>query len=105
MAGDCVPPAALLVQPHPEAAVLRKDILDRHTERSADPGEGIDHEPDQRAIAPPGVRRDIDAVEQRARMLAAKNSRKRIEARSPAAATSAGGAGELIGTSLFMGGP
>src|SRR6516225_760687 len=31
-------------------------------------------------------------------MLAAKNSRKRIEARSPAAATSAGNTGELNGT-------
>src|SRR6202035_309987 len=34
------------------------------------------------------------------RMLAAKNSRKRIEARAPAAAT--GRAGELIGMSWFM---
>ena len=31
--------------------VLRKDILDRYAERRADPGEGIDHEPDQGAIA------------------------------------------------------
>jgi hypothetical protein len=31
-------------------------------------------------------------------MLAAKNSRKRIEARSPAATTRAGSAGELIAT-------
>jgi hypothetical protein len=35
-------------------------------------------------------------------MLAAKNSRKRMPARSPAAATSAGGEGEVIGTSWFM---
>ena len=33
------------------------------------------------------------------RILAAKNSRKRIDARSPAAATSAGNAGEPIGIS------
>jgi hypothetical protein len=32
-------------------------------------------------------------------MLAAKNSRKRIDARSPAAATNAGSVGALIGTS------
>jgi hypothetical protein len=35
-------------------------------------------------------------------MLAAENSRKRIHARSPAAATSAGNADELMGTSWFM---
>jgi hypothetical protein len=59
--------AALLAQPHPEPAVLRVDILDRHAERRADPGERIDHEPDQGAVAQAGLRRDIDAVEQRAR--------------------------------------
>lgn len=36
------------------------------------------------------------------RMLAAKNSRKRIDARSPATVTSAGSVGKLIGTSWFM---
>jgi hypothetical protein len=53
-----VPLATLLAQPHPEAAVLRTDILDRHTERGADPGEGIHHKADQRAIAQPGIVRD-----------------------------------------------
>jgi hypothetical protein len=38
-----VPLAALLAQPHLEPTVLRIDILDHHTERRADPGEGIDH--------------------------------------------------------------
>ena len=67
MARHCVPLAALLAQPHPQPAVLRVDILDHHAERRADPGEGIDHEPDQRAIAQAGMRRDIDAVKQRPR--------------------------------------
>jgi hypothetical protein len=40
-------------------------ILDRHAERRADPGEGIDHQPDQRAIAQTRLCRDIDAVKQR----------------------------------------
>jgi hypothetical protein len=57
---------ALLAQPHPQPAVLRVDILDRHAERRADPGERIDHQPDQGAIAQTGMCRDIDAVEQRA---------------------------------------
>jgi hypothetical protein len=61
-----VPLAALLEQPHPEPAVLRVDIFDRHAERRADAGEGIDHQPDQGAVAQPRLRRDIDAVEQRA---------------------------------------
>jgi hypothetical protein len=67
MARHRVALAALLAQPHPEPAGLRKDILDRHAERRADPGEGIDHEPDQRAITQTGRRRGVDAVEQRAR--------------------------------------
>jgi hypothetical protein len=33
-----VPFAALFVQPHPQPAVLRVNILDRDTERRADPG-------------------------------------------------------------------
>jgi hypothetical protein len=66
MAGHRVALAALLAQPHPQAAVLRADILDRHPERRADPGERIDPKPDQRAIAQARMRRDVDAVEQRA---------------------------------------
>lgn len=50
-----VPFATLFVQPHPQPAVLRVNILDCHSERRADPGEGIDHEPDQRAIAQTGI--------------------------------------------------
>src|ERR1700730_7744003 len=38
VARHCVAPAALLPQPHPEAPVLREDILDRHAERGADAG-------------------------------------------------------------------
>jgi hypothetical protein len=62
-----VPLTALFAQPHAQPAVLRKDILDRHAKRRADAGEGIDHEPDQRAIAQTGVCRSVDAVKQRAR--------------------------------------
>ena len=47
--------AVLLALPRPERAVLRVDILDRYAERCADPGEGIDHEPDQCAIAQSGI--------------------------------------------------
>jgi hypothetical protein len=47
-----------------KSAVLRVDVLDRHAERGADTGEG--HEPDQRAVAQAGMRRDIDTVERRA---------------------------------------
>jgi hypothetical protein len=50
----------------PRASVLREDILNSHAERRADPRERINYRPDQRAITQPGMRRDIDAVEQRA---------------------------------------
>jgi hypothetical protein len=49
-----VPFATLFVQPHPQPAVLRVNILDCHSERRADPGEGIDHQPDEGAIAQTG---------------------------------------------------
>jgi hypothetical protein len=57
----------LLAQPHPPPAVLREHILDRHPERRADPGEGIDHEADQRPITQTDNGRRVDPIEQRAR--------------------------------------
>ena len=75
VAGHRVALAALLAQPHPQPTVLRVDILDRHAERRADAGEGMDHEGDQRAIAHTGMRRDIDAIEQRARFRRIENRR------------------------------
>jgi hypothetical protein len=50
-----VPLAALLAQPHPQPPVPREDILDRHPERRTALGEGVDHQPDQRAIAQTGM--------------------------------------------------
>jgi hypothetical protein len=44
-----VPLAGFLARAHPKP-VLRKDILDRHAERRVNPGERIDHEPDQRSV-------------------------------------------------------
>ena len=41
-------------------------ILDCHAERRADPREGIDRRPDQRAVAQAGMCWDVNAVEQRA---------------------------------------
>jgi hypothetical protein len=51
----------------PRAEVLRVDILDRHAERRADPGERIDHQPDQGAVAQACLRRRVDAAQQRPR--------------------------------------
>jgi hypothetical protein len=42
MARYPVPFAALLARRHPQPAVLRVNILDRHAERRADASEGID---------------------------------------------------------------
>jgi hypothetical protein len=53
--------------------------------------------PDQEFLGCPIIRHRVCGL----RMLAAKNSRKRIELCSPAAVTSGGRAGEAIGMSWF----
>ena len=68
VAGHLVPLAALLAQPHPEPAVLRADILDRHAEGRTDAGERIDHQRNQRPVAQTGDGASVDAVEQRPRL-------------------------------------
>ena len=73
MAGDLVLLAALLVQPDPAAASLRVVVLDLHPYHRADAGEGVDHHPDQRAIAQPLKRAGINGVEQGARLVAGKH--------------------------------
>ena len=65
MAGEGDRLAALLVQPAPIDAVLcTMHVADRHCGGSPDPGEGVDHQPDQRPVAQPGRRRDVDRVEE-----------------------------------------
>ena len=51
--GHVVTLAPLLVQPHPEAPVLDIDILHPHGQGRTDPGEAVDHQPDQGAVAQP----------------------------------------------------
>ncbi|MFY9642073.1 MAG: hypothetical protein WAK07_14420, partial [Rhodomicrobium sp.] len=48
--------AALLVQPHPEAAVLCEHILDLHGDDGTDAREAVEHEGDQRLVAEIDVR-------------------------------------------------
>ncbi len=55
--------AALLVQPHPEAAVLHVHVLDWHSGGRANPGEGVDHQANQRLVAQADRRRGVDRVE------------------------------------------
>ena len=64
MAGHLVALAALLVQLDPEPPVLHVDVLDLHTQGRPDPGEGVDHEPDQGAVPQPGMGTYVDAVEE-----------------------------------------
>ena len=52
----------------PEASVLHGDVLHAHSECRADRREVEDHEPDQRPVAQPDRRADIDAVEQLTRL-------------------------------------
>ena len=47
--------AAFLAQPHSEASVLHVDILDGHSERRADAGEGIGHQRDRRGSRRPAT--------------------------------------------------
>jgi len=70
-----VPLAALLVEPHPKAAPLRVVVLDVHRDRGTDAGESVDHEPDERAIAEPDDGRDVDAVDEFARLLCREHRR------------------------------
>ena len=68
MARHLVLLAALLAQPQPKPAVLHEDVLDPHGQRRPDPPEGEHHERDQRPVAQPDRRGDVDAVEQRPRL-------------------------------------
>jgi len=67
MAGYSVRFAALLAQPHPQAAVLHEHVLDLHGERRADRREAESHQRDQRPGTQADLRRDIDSLEQRPR--------------------------------------
>ena len=64
MAGHGVVLAAFLVQPYPQPAFLREDILDLYRESVADAGELVHHQRDEGAIAQPGRRRGADRIEQ-----------------------------------------
>lgn len=56
--------AAFFMQPYPGATALDKHILHSHGDRRADPGKGVDHQADQRAIAQAFNRLAIDRVEE-----------------------------------------
>src|SRR5712691_13203589 len=56
--------AALLMETDPPAAILQVPIFDIHTRRRTHAGEGVDHEPDERAIAETDDGRGVDAVEE-----------------------------------------
>jgi hypothetical protein len=56
--------AALFMEAHPEAAVLREHILDRHRDDGSDTREAVEHEGDQRLVAQTNMRRAADAIEQ-----------------------------------------
>ena len=49
VAGHDVMLATLLLQAHPETAVLHEHVFDLHGERRANAREGIDHQANQRA--------------------------------------------------------
>ena len=61
--------AALLAQPHPEAAVLREHVLDLHADRRTDPRERINHEGNQRPITKSGRGGGVDGVNQHPRLV------------------------------------
>jgi hypothetical protein len=68
MAGHGVLLAALLVQAHPKPPVLRIHVFDAHADRRADARERIDHEAKERTIAQANDGRDIDRVDELARL-------------------------------------
>ncbi len=61
--------AAFLVQPHPPALALGVVVLDLHGDHGADPGEGVGHDADQRAVAQADEGRAVDAFDQPAGLL------------------------------------
>ena len=56
--------AALLVEPHPTASAVHKEILYFHRSRCPYEGKGIDHEADQHSISQAGKGTDIDQIDQ-----------------------------------------
>ena len=64
--------AAFLMQPHPPALAVGVIVLDAHGDDRADAREGEGHHRDQRAVAEAHESRDIDAVDQLARLFAGR---------------------------------
>lgn len=81
MAGHGVMLAALFVQPHPQPAVLRVDVLDLHGQGGAHAGERVDHQADEGLVAQPRRRRRIDQVQQPPRL--GRIEHRRFELASP----------------------
>ncbi len=67
--------AAFFVQAYPPALALRVVVVDVHVQRGRDPGEAVDQQRDQRAVAQPDIGRDVDAVDQLARFVAVEDRR------------------------------
>ena len=66
---------AFFVQPHPGAPALHIDIVDLHLDHRTDPGEGVDHQADQRAVAQAGDSRGVDGIDQRSRLVGGQHRR------------------------------
>src|SRR6266849_1979990 len=69
MAGELVHLAALLVEPHPAAALLDVVVLNLHCDGGADAREGVTHERYERAIAETDERVGLDRIEKRPHLL------------------------------------
>jgi len=65
--------AAFFVQPHPPAFALRIIVFDVHVQRRRDAREAVDEQRDQRAVAQPDDRRDVDAVDELFRLVAVEH--------------------------------
>ncbi len=69
VAGHFVTLATFLVQPNPQAPVLHENVVHPHSQRRADAGERIDHQPNHRPVAQSRWRRHIDLIEQSPRLV------------------------------------
>jgi hypothetical protein len=63
---DGVPFAAFFVEADPPALPLGEVVLAGHADDGADPGEAVNHDTDEGAIAEADDRSQVDAVQQRA---------------------------------------
>jgi hypothetical protein len=69
MAGHIVPLATFLMQSEPQPLTMLEIVSDPHRHRCSDPGETVNHDPDDCPVAQPDQCRRLDRVQSAASVL------------------------------------